>query len=84
MKTDITLSRGDKKLIIDTKYYGHTMANTDIIALRLYLVCYQIYTSIRIGSTGKVAGVLLCKTDEITPNNDFNIGGNRISIKPLI
>jgi hypothetical protein len=37
------------------------------------------------GATGNVAGVLLyVKTDEaISPNNDFNIGGNRISLKTL-
>ena len=90
MKTDITLSRGDKKLIIDTKYYGHTMQvntrynSTTFISGNIY----QIYTYVKNSdksSTGKVAGVLLyAKTDEeITPNNDFNIGGNRISLKTL-
>ena len=90
MKTDITLSRGDKKLIIDTKYYGHTMQvntrynSTTFISSNIY----QIYTYVKNSdksSTGKVAGVLLyAKTDEdITPNNDFNIGGNRIILKTL-
>jgi 5-methylcytosine-specific restriction enzyme subunit McrC len=49
---------------------------------------YQIYTYVKnsdVGATGKVAGVLLyAMTDEdITPNEDMTIGGNRISLKTL-
>jgi len=49
---------------------------------------YQIYTYVKnkdSGATGNVAGILLyAKTDEaITPDNDFIIGGNRISLKTL-
>jgi 5-methylcytosine-specific restriction enzyme subunit McrC len=90
MKTDITLSNGDKRLIIDTKYYGHTMqvnsrfSNTTFISDNIY----QIYTYVKNSdteATGNVAGVLLyAKTDEaITPDAEFNIGGNRISLKTL-
>jgi 5-methylcytosine-specific restriction enzyme subunit McrC len=88
MKTDITLQNGDRWLIIDTKYYGQTMqTNYD---KRTYISgnIYQIYTYVKnsdMGATGNVAGILLyAKTDEaVTPDGDFNIGGNRISLKTL-
>jgi len=90
MKTDITLSNGNKRLIIDTKYYGHTMQinsrydSTTFISDNLY----QIFTYVKNSdkeATGNVAGILLyAKTDEdITPNYDCDIGGNRISLKTL-
>ena len=90
MKSDITLTNGDKTLIIDTKWYGHTMQknsqydSTTFISNNLY----QIFTYVKnkdSAVTGNVAGILLyAKTDEaITPDNDFSIGGNRISLKTL-
>ncbi len=90
MKSDITLTYGFKILIIDTKYYGHTMQSnpmfnsTKIISENLY----QIFTYVKnkdIGNTGNVSGMLLyAKTDEaITPNNQYLIGGNQISVKTL-
>lgn len=90
MKTDITLVNGDRRLIIDTKYYGHTMQvnsrydSTTFISDNLYQIFTYVKNSDK-GGTGKVAGVLLyAKTEEgVTPNNDFNIGGNKISLKTL-
>jgi 5-methylcytosine-specific restriction enzyme subunit McrC len=90
MKSDITLTCGDKKLIIDTKYYSlsmqtNTMYNsTTIISNNLYQIFTYVKNADRMGS-GNVSGVLLyAKTDEIlTPNNDYQIGGNRISVKTL-
>lgn len=74
-------SKGDKKLIIDTKYYEHTIqVIPDSITLPLYPAIFtpNIYLcqDSDKSSTGKVAGVLLhSKTDvKIPPNNDFNIG----------
>lgn len=90
MKTDIMLSSGDKRLIIDTKYYSHTMqlnsryGSTTFVSGNLYQIFTYVKNSDK-GGTGNVAGVLLyAKTDEeIMPNDDFNIGGNRISLKTL-
>lgn len=90
MKSDVTLTKGDKTIIIDTKYYGHTMQynslfnKTTIISGNLY----QIYTYVKnkdIGNTGNVMGVLLyAKTDEeITPDNEYVIGGNKICVRTL-
>ena len=90
MKTDITLSNGDRRLIIDTKYYGHTMQvnsrydSTTFISSNLYQIFTYVKNSDK-GGTGKVAGVLLyAKTEEdVTPNDDYNMSGNRISLKTL-
>ena len=90
MKSDVTLTKGNKTIIIDTKYYGRTMQHnslynsTSIISSNLY----QIYTYVKnkdVKNTGNVMGVLLyAKTDEeITPDNDYVIGGIQISVKTL-
>lgn len=90
MKTDITLINDGRRLIIDTKYYSHTMqVNSRYDSITFHSAnLYQIYAYVKNSdkdSTGNVAGVLLyAKTDEaITPNSDFNMGGNRIGIKTL-
>ena len=49
---------------------------------------YQIFTYVKnkdVGNTGKVAGMLLyAKTDEeITPDSNFRMSGNKISAKTL-
>lgn len=90
MKSDITLTYGDKALIIDTKWYGHTMQTNQLYDSKTFISgnLYQIYTYVKNKdkhATGKVAGVLLyAMTDEsVTPDNDFVIGGNKISLKSL-
>lgn len=90
MKSDITLISGDKTLIIDAKYYGKTMQTHSMFNSRTLNSnnLYQIYTYVknkdRSGS-GNVSGLLLyAKTDEeITPNNDYQIDGNRIIVRTL-
>jgi Predicted PP-loop superfamily ATPase len=77
-------------LIIDTKYYEHTMQQNrfgDGRTLHSHNM-YQIYTYVKNKDTthsGKVSGVLLyAKTDEeIVPDHDYVIGGNRISVITL-
>ena len=82
------LTRGDKTLIIDAKYYSnatqvqygkHTLHSNNI---------YQIFAYVKnqdVGHTGNVAGLLLyAKTDEeITPDMSVVMSGNRISAKTL-
>lgn len=88
MKTDITLRYRDKILIIDTKYYAHTMqVQYDSRTLHSNNL-YQIFTYVKnqdVGNTGNVAGMLLyAKTEEtITPDCDFKMSGNKISVKTL-
>jgi len=90
MKSDITLRYKDKTLIIDTKYYARTMqTNTLFNSLTLHSHnMYQIFTYVKnmdFAHSGNVSGLLLyAKTDEeIVPDNDYIIGGNRISVKTL-
>lgn len=90
MRTDITLSYNGKTLIIDTKYYEHTMQTVG--AYDSYTIhsnnMYQIFTYVKNHdreNNGNVSGMLLyAKTDEdITPDNDYSICGNKISVKTL-
>lgn len=90
MKTDIMLRYNDKTLIIDTKYYKHTMQTISFYDSRTMHShnMYQIFTYVKskdTQGTGNVSGVLLyAKTDEeITPDNDYMIDGNKISVKTL-
>jgi 5-methylcytosine-specific restriction enzyme subunit McrC len=90
MKSDITIEYGRKALIIDAKYYSHTMQkNTLYNSQTLHSGnLYQIFTYVKnkdIGGNGDVGGVLLyAKTDEeLTPDNEYLMSGNRISVKTL-
>jgi 5-methylcytosine-specific restriction enzyme subunit McrC len=90
MKTDITLRKKSKVLIIDTKYYSKTMqqsANNDKKTLHSNNL-YQIYAYVKNfdkENSGDVSGLLLyAKTDElIVPDCEYNIGGNKIGAKTL-
>jgi 5-methylcytosine-specific restriction enzyme subunit McrC len=90
MQTDITLPHDNKILIIDTKYYLHIMqvqSQYDSRTLHSNNL-YQIFTYVKnqdVGNTGNVAGLLLyAKTEEtITPDSDFMMCGNKISVKTL-
>ena len=90
MKSDIILQCNEKQLIIDTKFYGHAMHHNTLYDNRTFISShlYQIYTYVKNcdkNSIGNVAGVLLyAKTNEdVTPDEDMVIGGNRISLKTL-
>ena len=90
MKTDITLENDEKVLIIDTKYYFRTMQNNPLY--NKYSVhsnnLYQIFAYVKNkdkDNSGLVSGMLLyAKTDEeLTPDFDYIISGNRIGVKTL-
>lgn len=87
-ESDIMLTRGDKTLIIDAKYYSHaTQVQYGKHTLHSQNV-YQIFTYVMnqdVGNTGNVAGLLLyAKTDEdIVPDVDTVIMGHKISAKAL-
>ena len=88
MKTDITLQKGEKTLIIDAKYYGHTMQHHFDSNTFHSANMYQIFTYVKNfdkEQTGNVSGMLLyARTNEaILPGNDYVIGGNKISVKTL-
>ena len=88
MKTDITLSRGDKTLIIDAKFYGKTMQQQFNKKTYHSNNMYQIFSYVKnmdINHTKNVSGMLLyAKTDEeLYPNESFIFDGNTIEIRTL-
>jgi 5-methylcytosine-specific restriction enzyme subunit McrC len=88
MQTDITLKYKGKILIIDAKYYAHTMQQQyDAHTLHSNNL-YQIFTYVKNmdkKNTGDVSGMLLyAKTQEqITPDNKFMMSGNKVTVKTL-
>lgn len=90
MKTDITLQYKGKTVIIDTKYYEHTMQRNSYYDSKSFHShnLYQIFTYVKNKdntNSGNVSGILLyAKTDEeIMPDNEFLLSGNRIAVKTL-
>lgn len=88
MQTDITLRDKTRTLIIDTKYYKHTMQRQFDTYSYHSGNLYQIFTYVKnqdAKAFGNVSGMLLyAKTGEsITPDAEFMMGVNKISIKTL-
>lgn len=88
MKTDITLTKNGKALIIDAKYYKHTMVEHFSKKTLRSAHLYQIYTYVKnydTNNTGNTSGLLLyAKTDEsLTPDFQYEIGHNSIAAKTL-
>lgn len=88
MQSDIMLSDKSTTLIIDAKYYSHTMqVQYDVHTLHSGNL-YQIYTYVKNldkDRAGNVSGMLLyARTDEIVlPNSSYKMGGNKISVDTL-
>lgn len=93
MQSDIVLSRDSRVLIIDAKYYTHSMhVNWDVRRIHSGNL-YQIFTYVknkeaelaRAEASHKVSGMLLyAKTDEdIQPDGTYQMSGNQISVKTL-
>ena len=88
MKSDILLTKNNKTIIIDAKYYCETMHTYHESKTYISSHLYQIYTYVmnyRRMISGSVSGILLyAKTDEeITPDEDMIISGNKISVLTL-
>ena len=88
MKTDITLHKGDRTLIIDTKYYGQMMQEQFDKQTIHSGNLYQIFTYVKNldkDNTGLVSGMLLyARTQEsIAPDLDAHFGPNRIMVRTL-
>ena len=91
MQSDITLSKGNRTLIIDAKYYAHnTQTQYDAHTLHSGNL-YQIFTYVKNkdaeygDAPHEVSGMLLyAKTDEqIQPDHVYHMSGNKISVKTL-
>lgn len=94
MQSDIMLESmsGETVLIIDAKYYTHTLAAGRFDARTLYSPnLYQIFTYVKnkdkaMGEGAhSVSGMLLyAKTDEeLQPDNSYLMSGNKISVRTL-
>ena len=91
MKTDITLACGEKILIMDAKYYSHTMQEQFGAHTIHSGNLYQIFTYVKNkeaelqGKPHEVSGMLLyARTDEaFQPDNVYHMSGNKISVKTL-
>lgn len=91
MQSDITLSKGNRTLIIDAKYYAHnTQTQYDVHTLHSGNL-YQIFTYVKNkdaeygDAPHEVSGMLLyAKTDEqIQPDHVYHMSGNKISVRTL-
>ena len=74
-------------MIIDAKYYSHnTQVQYDVNTLHSNNL-YQIFTYVKNKAVagGEVSGMLLyARTDEeIQPDNEYMMSGNKISVKTL-
>jgi 5-methylcytosine-specific restriction enzyme subunit McrC len=88
MQSDTTLTYGGRTLIIDTKWYSKMLSAYFGKASYHSGNMYQIYSYVgntAKGVSGSVSGALLyAKTDEpVTPDGDYIISGNKISVKTL-
>jgi 5-methylcytosine-specific restriction enzyme subunit McrC len=91
MQSDIMLSRKNRVLIIDAKYYTHAVQQSFDVATIHSANLYQIFTYVKnkeaelAGQEHGVSGMLLyAKTDEeIQPDGVYQMSGNRISVKTL-
>lgn len=88
MQSDIMLSKGEKTLIIDAKYYSNTtQAQYDKHTVHSKNL-YQIFTYVKnhdVGNTGKTSGLLLyAKTDDNRlTRHTYQMSGNKISVDVL-
>ena len=91
MQTDIMLTQGNRVLIIDAKYYGHTTQTQYDIHTLHSANLYQIFTYVKNKEAQmtevphRVSGMLLyARTDEaVQPDNSYQMSGNKISVRTL-
>ena len=89
LQTDVLLTMGDRTMIIDTKYYSHTMQvhfnKRSVHSQNVYQI-HTYVTEYDKQNTGKVDGMLLyAKTQEaIVPNGQMSMkAGNTIYFRTL-
>ncbi|MCD8027381.1 MAG: 5-methylcytosine-specific restriction endonuclease system specificity protein McrC [Erysipelotrichaceae bacterium] len=91
MQSDIMLSKEEKILIIDAKYYQHVMQSQYNVQTLHSNNLYQIFTYVKNKEAELAhqphivsAMLLYAKTDEdISPNNTYLMSGNKISVRTL-
>ena len=91
MQSDIMLTKENSVLIIDAKYYSHTLQTQYDVHTQHSHNMYQIFTYVKNKDAEygikphKVSGMLLyAATDEkVQPDNKYHMSGNQISVKTL-
>lgn len=91
MQSDVTLTKGNKILIIDAKYYAHVTQNQYNVHTIHSNNLYQIFTYVKNKQNEHecekkiVSGLLLyAMTDEeIQPDVTYRMSGNKIAVKTL-
>ncbi len=91
MQSDIMLSKGNKVLIIDAKYYTRTMQTQYDVSTMHSTNLYQIFTYVKNkekefkDTEHEVSGMLLyARTEEqVQPDGVYQMSGNKISVKTL-
>lgn len=87
MQSDITLTYGNRMLIIDAKYYSHTTQQRYNVHTLHSQNLYQMFTYVKnkAAAGGEVSGLLLyAKTeDDMTLDYIYQMSGNCISVKIL-
>lgn len=89
MRTDVTLRNRGRTLIIDAKYYSHSMQTGAWGKATVHSTnLYQVFSYVKNEDTrrdGSVSGLLLyARTDAVEqPDLDVVIQGNRIGARPL-
>ena len=91
MQSDIMLTKENQILIIDAKYYTHTMQSQFETSTIISGNLYQIFTYVKNkdqefgDKEHSVSGMLLyARTDEqIQPDAEYQMSGNRICVKTL-
>jgi len=91
MQSDIVLSKRNRVLIIDAKYYTHTMQQSFDVSTIRSANLYQIFTYVKnkeaelAEQEHEVSGMLLyAKTDEeIQPDGVYQMSGNQVSVRTL-
>ncbi len=88
MQSDTTIKHGNKKLIIDAKYYSHDTAMRFEKRTLISANLYQIFTYVKncdTKKTGNVSGLLLYAQpdDGLVLDSTYKMSGNKISVKTL-
>ena len=86
MSTDISLTKNNYRLIIDTKFYPEAMQKNYLSENKKFISgnLYQIFTYVKNSDfTGEVSGMLLYPTVAYDLNQDYKLSGNNVFIKTV-
>ncbi|MGH4139442.1 hypothetical protein [Clostridium sp.] len=86
MSTDISLTKNNHRLIIDTKFYPQAMQKNYRSEHKTFISgnLYQIFAYVKNSDfSGKVSGMLLYPTVDYDLNQVYKLSGNNVFIKTV-